>query len=233
MCGRYTETRKADEVIDRFACRLGRVELEPRYNIAPGQDAPVVVQARHRMLRMMRWGLIPSWSDSERVGYKMINARAETAAAKPAFRDAFRGRRCLVPADGFYEWKKTSAAARRIPYRFTLKSGGLFAFAGLWELWKDANGEQIFSFAILTTAPNNMVAAIHDRMPVILREDREEHWLNPQTPMAELDALLNPLPDAYLRRCEVSDYVNAPNHEGPRCAEPADAPAPRDGELPL
>lgn len=233
MCGRYTETRPAEEVAERFDCEPGRAVVEPRYNIAPGQSAPVVVRGRSRILRSMRWGLIPAGSESEAVGYKMINARSETAAEKRAFREAFHRRRCLVPADGFYEWKRASDRKTKTPYRFVLKSGGLFAFAGLWELWRDAEGEEVFSFTILTTEPNPRVAPVHNRMPVILPERKEAAWLSGDTGMEGLQALLRPYPEAYMDAYEVSTYVNAAHHEGRTCIEPVGAAASAADELPL
>ncbi len=192
--------------------------LAPRYNIAPSQDAPVVRAADDggaRELAMLRWGLIPPWAKEAAIGNRMINARAETAAEKPSFRAAFKKRRCLVPADGFYEWKLEGT--RKQPYRVFLDGGGTLAFAGLWERWR-GGGETIESFAILTTDANPLLAPIHDRMPVILEPAAWPAWLEVEgTPPEALAALLAPAPDDALDAYPVSTRVNSPRNDDADC----------------
>ena len=220
MCGRFTLT-KIDDLVEVFELDE-RPDLLPRYNIAPTHDAPVVRLARDgsRRLGMMHWGLIPYWSGPPDNPARMINARCETVDRRPAFRDAFRRRRCLVPADGFYEWKKTDG--RRQPYHFTLAEGGLFAFAGLWERWRDGEGGSKESFTILTTDSNDTVAEIHDRMPVILAPERFAIWLDREAPASALRALMAPFPSDRMRARPVSRLVNSPRNDSPECLRPPD-----------
>ncbi|MEK7214662.1 MAG: SOS response-associated peptidase, partial [Chloroflexota bacterium] len=168
---------------------------------------------------VMRWGLVPSWAKDPSVGYRMINARAETVGEKPSFRQALLKRRCLVPADGFFEWR--GAGKMRVPLRFTLKSGELFAFAGLWEGWRQPDGEWLHTCTIITTAPNDLVTRIHDRMPVILRRDAEDVWLDPKMiDVALLRGMLVPYPTAEMEARQVSTLVNSPQNDSPECIEP-------------
>lgn len=231
MCGRFTETRPVEEVEQRFVCRSDRCEAKPRYNIAPGQAVPVVVSGAKRLLRNMHWGLVPYWADSERSSLQLINARAETVAEKPAFKHPFQCRRCLVPADGFYEWKKESGQ-KRTPYRFTLKSGQLFAFAGIWDLWESHDGRLVHSFAIITTMANDVIRPVHDRMPVILSPGEEAAWLAPDTPADMLKTMLKPYVAEFMKSGPVSARVNSPHHDDPACIRPADQQASCD-DLPL
>jgi putative SOS response-associated peptidase YedK len=170
MCGRYRLSRRKQLIEEYFASvSRGEEDWSPRYNIAPTQPVPVIRQHPKepvRELSLMRWGLIPSWAKDSAGAASMINARAETAATKPAFRDALKSRRCLIPADGFYEWQKTGKAKQ--PYCFEVNDGQLFAFAGIWDRWKDASGQWVKTCSILTTTPNAVTLAVHDRMPVIL-----------------------------------------------------------------
>jgi putative SOS response-associated peptidase YedK len=200
-------------------------ELVPRYNIAPTQQVPIVrvtAGSPHRSLSLARWGLIPSWAKDPSIGNRLINARSETVAEKPSFRSAFKRQRCLVAADGYYEWKKTGAAKQ--PYHIRLQDGQVFGFAGLWESWsgpRDAPLEQpLETCTIITTAANDFTRQIHDRMPVILRPDDYELWLDPelQEP-APLLPLLRALESDEMVANPVSTFVNRPANDSPRCIE--------------
>ena len=223
MCGRYllrSEPRRLAKALDLSSLPL----LETRYNIAPGQ--PILTVARSttdgtRIARHLRWGLVPQWADDPTIGHRMINARSETVADKPSFAKAVRRRRCLVPADGFYEWRRIDARTKQ-PHVITLADEALFAMAGIFEHWQDAHGNELETCAILTCEPNELMATLHDRMPVILAPDAYERWLDCRGDDASsvLD-LLRPYPAKAMRVQPVSDYVNSTTHEGPRCIEPA------------
>lgn len=215
MCGRYSLTAPPEAIMEAFGV-VSVPALQPRWNIAPTQAVPVVRldAAGARECVIMRWGLIPSWARDAAIGHKLINARAETLAEKPAFRNALRRRRCLVPADGFYEWKQEGA--RKQPCRIALADGGLFAFAGLWEQWSDPLGKRVETFTIVTTGANERVAPIHDRMPVILDAAGRAAWLDPAG--REPGAALRPFPAEALRAWPVGTRVNSPANEGPECA---------------
>lgn len=221
MCGRYTQTASLKELRERFQINVSDIlELTPRYNIAPSQEAPVVMEDGGRALRMLRWGLIPSWAKDAKIGHTLLNARAETVAQKPSFRKSFQSRRCLVAADGFYEWQR-SAAGGKTPMRAVLPSREPFALAGLWDIWKSPQGQDVRTFTIITTAPNGAMRAVHDRMPVILPRDAEEKWLDARTPPGDLESLLTPWAGA-LEIYAVSPLVNSPRNESAACAEPAE-----------
>lgn len=219
MCGRYTLTTPGDVL----AAALGLEsvpELPPRYNIAPSQPVAIVRagDARRRELALARWGLIPHWAKEATIGARTINARAETVAEKPAFRDSFRRRRCLIPADGFYEWQKREGGKQ--PYLLRLRDGAPFAFAGLWSRWRDpGSGESLDTCAIVTTTPNELAATVHDRMPVILPATAYEEWLDPEAPGPA--ALLAPFPAERMTAVAVSRRVNDPTHDAPDCLAPA------------
>ncbi len=203
MCGRYRLSRRKQLIEEYFASvSRGEEDWSPRYNIAPTQSVPVIRQNPKepvRELSLLRWGLIPSWARDSAGAASMINARAETAATKPGFRDAFKLRRCLIPADGFYEWMRTGKAKR--PYCFEVNEGELFAFAGIWDRWKDPSGQWVKSRSILTTTPNAVTSAVHDRMPVILDPDGYDLWLDPgMTNVSAASDLLRPY-DARRMRC--------------------------------
>jgi putative SOS response-associated peptidase YedK len=196
------------------------LNLEPRYNIAPTQDAPIIRRnaAGARTMAMLRWGLVPSWSkEGPESGYSMINARAETVADKPAYRAAFRDRRCLVPADGFYEWRKEAAGKQ--PFRFTMADGAPFVFAGLWESWRRPDGTELQSFTIIVTAANALVAGVHDRMPVILDGAAAELWLAGGAKQ-DLLALLVPFAAEKMVATAVSKRVNSAANDDPGVIEP-------------
>lgn len=220
MCGRFTLRSLAESL--RQVYGLAHLpDIGPRYNIAPSQPIPVVRDARDgRRLEELRWGLVPHWADDPSIGNRMINARAETVADKPAYREAFRQRRCLVAADGFYEWERIGNG-RKQPWFVRLKSDGPFAFAGLWERWRDPRqGGTLESSAFLTTEPNELVAPIHDRMPVILVGEAMEAWLDPDTTETSLHELLEPLEPGAMEAHPVSVHVNDPAHDDARCLRP-------------
>ena len=220
MCGRYTLRTPVEKLAEEFGLEDSSVDLPPNYNVAPTQGvAAVLAENGHRRLEVLRWGLIPPWADDPQIGSRMINARAETAHEKPSFRRAFRERRCLIPADGFYEWKRTNGTKQ--PYYIHMKEGRPFAFAGLWESWREEDGPEVRSCAILTTRPNALASEIHDRMPVILPAGSREAWLDPEAEKEELLALLEPYPEDEMEAYPVSRYVNSPQNNDPHCVEPA------------
>ena len=214
MCGRYSLIADIGELAGRFEFDGDWLKFEAAYNVAPTQDVLTVVGGEARRGGFMRWGLIPQWAKNASIGSRMINARAETVAEKPAFRDALGRRRCLVLADGFYEWQRTGGAKR--PMRITMRSGEPFAFAGLWSTWRDPDGNRIPSCAIITTAANDLLRPIHDRMPVILPRELEELWLDRSIDdPGALSSVLNPYPDEEMEAFEMSTLVNSPANDGP------------------
>lgn len=224
MCGRYRLSRRKQAIEEYFGSVSGDEDWTPRYNIAPTQAVPVIRQSPKepiRELSLMKWGLIPHWAKDSSIAASTINAKSETVATKPAFRDPFRLRRCLIPADGFYEWKRTGTSKQ--PLCFEVNDGELFAFAALWDGWKDASGEWVKTCSILTTTPNAVTSAVHDRMPVILEPDRYDLWLDPgMTNINELSELLKPY-DARLMRCyPVSTRVNHVANDDEGCSKPID-----------
>jgi putative SOS response-associated peptidase YedK len=222
MCGRYRLSRRKQLVEEYFASVSEECEWSPRYNVAPSQPVLTIRQdgrAPVRKLSRMRWGLIPSWSKDPSSGYGTINARSETVATTPSFRDPFKSQRCLVPADGFYEWKREGKTKQ--PYCFELDEGKLFAFAGLWDRWRDPQGNVVESCTILTTTPNSLLADIHDRMPVILRPDNYTLWLDPAfRDLASVSRMLRPFEPALMRRYPVSTRVNQVENDDADCAKP-------------
>lgn len=220
MCGRFTLTTEFDRLAEHFSFRAANVSYSPRYNIAPSQSVLTIIdnEGEHRA-GLLRWGLIPSWAKDATIGNRMINARAETVAEKPSFRRALQKRRCLVLADGFYEWRKEGRT--KTPMFITLKLREPFAFAGLWETWKPPTGDPVHSCTIITTSPNSLMATIHDRMPVILPRTAESLWLDrtvtdPQTLLPLLKPYASELMEAYA----VSPLVNSPRNDTPACIEP-------------
>jgi putative SOS response-associated peptidase YedK len=218
MCGRYSLEAGADEIAEAFALAES-IAFSARYNIAPTQSVPVVrpgPSATDRRLDVIRWGLTPAWAKGPR---PIINARSETAAEKPSFRSAFKRRRCLVPATGFYEWQKLGSAKQ--PFHIRMRKGGVFAFAGLWDTCPDPDGNTVEAFAVLTCAPNATMKPIHNRMPVILDARDYETWLDPALESGDaLTALLAPAPDDRLTAFPVTSHVNSPAHDDARCVEP-------------
>ena len=219
MCGRFTLISSVSDLQFRFGFAMESSELQPRFNIAPTQQVLAVTNDGTRQGEMMRWGLVPSWAKDIKIGNRMINAVSETATTKPAFRSAFRHRRCLVLADGFFEWRKEGK--KRVPLYFTQKSGEPMAFAGLWENWKSPDGEWVRSCTILTTAANSFMEPVHNRMPVILSSETEPLWLDPMTDTpSHLEPLLGPAPTELLDVREVSPVVNSARSESPDCIAP-------------
>jgi putative SOS response-associated peptidase YedK len=223
MCGRYKLSRRKRLVEEYFASVSGeQQDWAPRYNIAPTQPVPVIRQNPKkpaRELSLMRWGLIPSWSKDPSAAARMINARSETASTLPAFRDALKFRRCLIPADGFYEWQRSGKTKQ--PFCFEILDGELFAFAGIWNGWKDSNGTWVKTCSMLTTTPNAVTSAVHDRMPVILGVNNYDLWLDPgMQNVTEVSALLKPY-DAQLMRCyPVSTRINQVANDDEECSRP-------------
>lgn len=231
MCGRYSLKADQRRVAEHFALAT-LPPLSPRYNIAPTQDVPVIRadDSGQRRLDMLRWGLIPYWAKDPSIGNRMINARVESVRDKPAFRSLMngareqndfrgQGRRCLVPADGFFEWAKTPRA--RQPYHFHLRSQDVFGMAGLWDRWVDEEGRVVESFTVLTTDANALVRPCHDRMPVILQPEDYNIWLNPAVPGDEAaKALEHPLACESLESWPVSTVVNKPETDVPECVVP-------------
>jgi putative SOS response-associated peptidase YedK len=222
MCGRFTIAAEKEKVRD-VVPGMKVVEWHgPRYNVAPSQPVPVVRNVDERVLQWRRWGLIPSWAKEPAIGSRMINARAETLAEKPAFRSAFEKRRCVIVADGFYEWQKVPGSTRRKPFHFRIEDGRPFAFAGLWDRWMSPEGEEIVTCTIITTAANERVKPVHERMPVIMRPDRIERWLNPEpVTAAVLQACLEPRPASEMVCHGVSTRVNNPRNDDDACLAPA------------
>jgi putative SOS response-associated peptidase YedK len=221
MCGRFVRKSTLEQIADAFDLDIAGAEfdLAPSFNIAPGQQVAAVVFDGRRKLKRFRWGLIPSWAKDEKIGYKMINARAETVAEKPGFRQAFSQRRCIVVADGFYEWKHQGPS--KIPYYVRLKKDQPLGFAGLYEHWRAPDGKPVDSCAIITTAPNALMKPIHDRMPVILDQRACGAWLDPAGFDADrLRALLQPFDPGKMDAYPVGLLVNSPKNNGPRCIEP-------------
>ncbi len=211
MCGRYTLITDISKIAESFGVEptLG---AQPRYNIAPTQNVVAILKNGTAHLSSLRWGLIPSWAKDEAIGSRMINARAETLAEKPSFKHLLRGKRCLIVADGFYEWR--SEGKEKTPMYITLQEEQPFAFAGLWDVWKSADGDPVQSCTIITTTPNELMATIHNRMPAILRPGAYEDWLNPQ--LHDTDVLthwLAPYPAELMKARPVSKLVNNPKND--------------------
>ncbi|RMG41952.1 MAG: SOS response-associated peptidase [Planctomycetota bacterium] len=246
MCGRFNLRASPKEIAAAFGVR-DVPEFPPRFNIAPTQ--PVIVVCRltaeqlaellavpsegrtsaggavaDRVATWMRWGLVPHWADDPSIGSRMINARAESVARKPAFRAAFRRRRCLIPASGFYEWKKTPAGKQ--PYHVYLPGRKVFGFAGIWEHWTGADGSELLSCAIITTDANELVAQVHDRMPVIVPPEAYDLWLQPEgVSLQELESLLRPYPAEEMAMVPISRRINNPRNDDPECLRPVGEPA--------
>lgn len=220
MCGRFTLQNPSDVLADLFD--LDEVpDLKPRYNIAPTQTVPAIrsgIQDEPREIAMLRWGLIPFFAKDMKMGARMINARSETVASKPSFRAAFKRRRCLVPADGFYEWRKEGG--EKFPFHIHMADYKVFAMAGLYERWKNPEGGVVESCTVLTTEPNEEMKPIHDRMPVILAPEDWDLWLDPGVESADLiQPLLTPWEGDKLLPQSVTKFVNNARHEGPECLE--------------
>ncbi len=221
MCGRYSVTVNPSQLAEHFDA-LPPVEPEsPRYNAAPTQNLPTLLNDGDRHIQLLRWGLIPHWAKDAAQGNRMINVRVESLTEKPTFKNTLQKRRCLVLADGFYEWQKNEHG--KTPMRFTLKSGEPFAFAGLWELWNNPEGELVRTFTILTTTPNELVESVHNRMPVILLPENEKTWLSNDAETGDWLKVLNPYPADLMKVYAVSPKINSPSNDDPSVIEPAQA----------
>jgi putative SOS response-associated peptidase YedK len=198
---------------ERFGVDIPEMQYHFRYNAAPGQDQWVIPEETPNQAQLFHWGLVPFWAKDPKIGNRLINARAETVAEKPAFRTPFKKHRCLVLADGFYEWDKKGA--KRVPYRVVLKDERPFAFAGICDYWKDEKGKELKSFAIITTDANELISKIHDRMPVILSPEDEKVWLDPGLDIAEAMKMLHPYPSEEVKMYPVSTLVNKPENDLP------------------
>jgi putative SOS response-associated peptidase YedK len=223
MCGRFTLTADPADLQEAFYwVNFGNADISPRYNIAPTQGVAVVTNDGANKLDFFTWGLVPSWAKDPAIGSRMINARAETLADKPSFRNAFKRRRCLILADGFYEWQAVPGNKTKIPTYIRLKDGKPFAFAGLWEDWHAPDGSQILSTTIITTQPNELLKPIHNRMPVILPEAAYKTWLTPGESLPEsMNPLLRPFEANRMEAFPVSRLVNSPSNDSPDCIRPA------------
>ncbi len=219
MCGRFTLTASPEALQRQFSWLNipAGVQTAPRYNIAPSQPVAVVANSGENRLDYFQWGLIPSWAKDPKIGYKLINARSETAAEKPTFRAAFRRRRCIIFTDGFYEWHQIAGEEKKQPVYIHMKNGEPFAFAGLWERWYSPQGDDLLTTTILTTSPNSVVAPYHNRMPVILDEAHFETWLVPsEMPQDELQPLMRPYQnESRMEIYLVSRDVNSPRNDHP------------------
>lgn len=216
MCGRFSLTTEEQQLNEFFRLSGGREPYVPRYNGAPTQNLAVITSEEPRRLQFFRWGLIPFWSKVMTGSTPVINARAETLDEKPMFRQAYRKRRCLIPADGFYEW---SRSGNKQPYRFVMADESPFAMAGLWDEWSHEPGKIIRSFAIITTTPNELMEPVHNRMPVILGRESYDEWLNGDNESAITD-MLKPFPEKKMKVFRVSDLVNSVRAEGPELIRP-------------
>jgi putative SOS response-associated peptidase YedK len=221
MCGRFALTSSPRRLRDRFRLSVAPEALAPRYNIAPSQDVLVIPNRSRRLLRPARWGLVPWWAKAPSAGQRMINARAETLAQRPAFRELLERQRCVIPADGFFEWRRLDRRVRQ-PFYVTARDGAPLAIAGLWDVWRRPDGERLASCAIITVPANPVLAPIHDRMPAVLAPDAVDAWLDPApAPAAALAPLLAPAPEGELIATPVSSRVNSPDNDDPSCIEPA------------
>lgn len=217
MCGRYTMSTQAEALEERFRAKFS-AEVRPTYNAAPSKAQCAILNNNPQAIVPAVWGFVPAWADGRKDVKPVINARGETVATKPFFRGAFKNNRCLVLADGFYEWRRTKDG--KAPYRIALKTGEPFAFAGIWSTVHNADGTAQQRFAIITTEANALVAHIHNRMPVILSEADEAGWLNPQIPLEDAQAMLVPFPAELLTAYEVSTKVNSPAYDASELIRP-------------
>ncbi len=211
MCGRFSFLTPLEEIRNRFGVDVQEDAYRPRFNLAPSQDALVIPEESPYRAEYYHWGLVPHWAKDKKIGSKLINARAETIDEKPSFRNAFRRHRCLVLADGFYEWDKKSS--KHVPYRITMKNNKPFAFAGICEYWKDEKGDNLKSFSIVTTKANSLIASIHDRMPVILSSDKEREWLSQKLDIDNAKKLLRPIHSKELKMYQITTAINNPKND--------------------
>lgn len=216
MCGRYSRRRNADRLAAEFDAEADvQMDLPPSYNVAPGQECPIIV-SKDRKIEVMRWGLVPSWSKSDAGFATRINACGETLTEKSSYRPILARQRCLIPADGFYEWQKPF----KQPFFFKLRGDETFAFAGLWDSWEKPDGATLKTFTLITTSPNELVAQVHDRMPAILERKDWDAWLDPETLIADAMAMLKPYPASAMESHPVRPLVNSVKNDGPQLVEP-------------
>jgi putative SOS response-associated peptidase YedK len=224
MCGRFRLSRRKQIIEEHFDTADWQDDWSPRYNIAPTQPVPVIRQHPKepiRQISLLKWGLIPHWARDVSIASSTINAKSETAATKPAFRDPLKFRRCLIPADGFYEWKRNGGSKQ--PYCFEINDGELFAFAGLWDGWKNPEGQWVKTCSILTTVPNAVTSPVHDRMPVILDRESYDLWLDPgMTNVQVVSELLKPHDARLMRAYPVSTRINHVANDDEECSRPAE-----------
>jgi putative SOS response-associated peptidase YedK len=224
VCGRYRLSRRKQVIEEYFWSAPWDDDWNPRFNVAPTQRVPVIRQHPKepvRQISLMKWGLIPHWAKDPSIATNTINAKSETAADKPAFRDPIKFRRCLIPADGFYEWKRTGGAKQ--PFCFEVNDGELYAFAGIWDGWKNAEGQWIKTCSILTTTPNAVTSTVHNRMPVILDRDSYDVWLDPAMQNVEaISELLKPFDAQLMRSYPVSNRVNHVGNDDEECSRPVE-----------
>jgi putative SOS response-associated peptidase YedK len=224
MCGRYSLVC-IDDLGNRFRVHNPMIGFRSHFNICPGNEMPVIVRKESREIALMRWGLVPNWTKDIAIAQKPINARAETLSEKPTFSPLLKHGRCLVPASGFYEWKKEGK--RKIPFYFHLPESPLFAFAGLYDLWKNPEGTLLGTYTIITCEPNDLVAGVHNRMPVILSREGEERWLSRESlTQQDLARILSPCPSSGMERVPVADLVNNPALDDERLIQPLDSLSP-------
>ena len=222
MCGRFTLFSDYESILERFAIEEGLADGDYRksYNIAPSnQVLSIINDGKRNRIGYLRWGLVPSWAKDEKIGYKLINARAETLQEKPSFRGLLKKKRCLIVADSFYEWRKGPDG--KSPMRIKLASGELFGMAGLWEVWKSPDGKKVPTCTIITTEGNELMSGIHERMPVIIRKEEEQDWLDPGVSDWDLlDRCLKPYDAEPMEAFDVSPLVNSPKHNSPELLLP-------------
>lgn len=223
MCGRFAQIAPETELAQQYELDPATIQVEmvPRYNVAPTQPVAAIRLGKDKQTRELtffRWGLVPSWAKDIKIGSRMINARSETVHEKPSFRAAFKRRRCIVPADGFYEWQKTPEGKQ--PMYIHAQDGKPLSLAGLWEMWHSADGSILNSCTLLTTTPNSLMAPIHNRMPVILEPEDYDTWLNPGDRPQQALHLLRPFPAERMAAYPVSTWVNSPRHDDPQCIQP-------------
>ncbi len=217
MCGRYSFFLNPESAFKFFKVNE-EADFAPRYNIAPSQQAPIILNFDGtRVLDLYRWGLIPSWAKDMKMGYKMINARSETVEEKPSYRRLVNKRRCIVPSSNFFEWRKSEDQKRKTPMRIFLKSEAPMAFAGLWDEWRDAEGQPLRSYTILTTTANPLLKEVHDRMPVILRPELIDAWLDPGVKLEEMKGAFESYPEKEMAFYPVSKVVNSPKNDNAEC----------------
>lgn len=222
MCGRFTLTVDPAQLKDEFGDFIFPQTFVPRFNIAPSQPVLAIPNDAKNKADFFLWGLIPSWSKDPSISNKLINARGETVSEKPSFRGSYKYKRCIIPTDGFYEWKSEEGKKNKTPYYIHMKDRRAFALAGLWDEWQSPGGDVIRTCTIITTAPNELMASIHNRMPVILASSEFQRWLDPTPKKAEeLHSLLKPYPSNSMSAYAVSTLVNSPGNERPECILPS------------